>query len=183
LVLFPARRSEFIRGIYTNKIVQLGRGGPLPRNRLQFEQPWGQIFAYALKRFIGCSSDRRVHALCHPEAKDPSPDPKAKRLAVAIEEHPLDFGDFGGTTLKGEYGGGTSRYVPERAAAQGEADLPTPAPKARGTRIKSGSRCRDGRGNLKAGQAALAHGGELHQAQARAISQKGGPWMIAHSGG
>jgi bifunctional non-homologous end joining protein LigD len=75
----------------------------------------------------------------------PSLDPHDKRLAVEVEDHPLDYGDFEGTIPKGQYGGGTVQLrdrgtwkpegnkLPEASLADGESKFTLDGKRLRGS--------------------------------------------------
>jgi bifunctional non-homologous end joining protein LigD len=74
--------------------------------------------------------------------RGPSLVPGEKRLAVAVEDHPLEYGDFEGVIPKGEYGGGTvivwdrgswrPLHDPAKSLAKGHLDFELAGEKLKG---------------------------------------------------
>ncbi|PAY03671.1 DNA ligase D [Bradyrhizobium sp. UFLA03-84] len=74
--------------------------------------------------------------------RGPSLDPHDKRLAVEVEDHPLDYGDFEGTIPEDQYGGGTVQLWdrgtwesddPERGFKKGDLKFTLHGDKLRGS--------------------------------------------------
>ncbi|MDX2204835.1 MAG: DNA ligase D [Hyphomicrobiaceae bacterium] len=101
--------------------------------------------------------------------KGPSLDPRDKRLAVEVEDHPLAYGDFEGTIPKGQYGGGTVMlwdrgfWLPEEAGdpaaalARGELKLTLVGAKLKGSWVLVRMR-RDRRGGKHTNWLLIKHG-------------------------
>ena len=85
--------------------------------------------------------------------KGPSLDPRDKRLAVEVGDHPLDYGDFEGNIPKGQYGGATvmlwdrgywEREDPQDSYRKGKLDFSLEGDKPSGGWISTRLRPRHG---------------------------------------
>src|SRR6201985_143115 len=123
--MFRKRNSGLLRVIAKEVLVPMAASQKLAKYRAKRDftktaEPSGKLKPVASKRLryvIQKHAATRLHYDLRLEldgvfkswavTKGPSLDPHVRRLAVEVEDHPLDYGDFEGTIPQGQYGGGT----------------------------------------------------------------------------
>jgi DNA ligase D-like protein (predicted 3'-phosphoesterase) len=93
--------------------------------------------------------------------KQPTLDTSAKRLAVHVEDHPLDYANFSGTIPEGEYGAGTVKIWDKGTYENLLATKPEPKTVAKG--IEDGHLEVDLRGRKLKGRFALVRMNSLEK--------------------
>jgi DNA ligase D, 3''-phosphoesterase domain len=130
--------------------------------------------------------------------KGPTLDPKARRIAIPTEDHPLEYYDFEGVIPAGEYGGGdvivwdngtwepADGQDPARALAEGELHFDVTGHKLRGrfVLVRTDGRGRGGRGPADRGgrgRAGRAGARDSAEADGTGASERGrGQWLLLH---
>jgi bifunctional non-homologous end joining protein LigD len=130
------RRRHF--GVTPEPAGRLGKSAPARKLQFVIQKHAASHLHYDFRlEFAGVMKSWAV-------PKGPSLDPSVKRLAMAVEDHPIDYNQFEGVIPEGEYGGGTVMiwdkgvWIPEvenvgAALAKGELKFSLEGHKLRGS--------------------------------------------------